>query len=612
MKKFLFSFLLLASLSANAQWFFGGGGGIKRNVIYVNEGDNLTNKFATLTNNTTMFIGPGTYDIIPIICGSITYIATNHMLLQGKTNIAIIGSGPGTIISGGSVPGAYMFIERCSNIFISGIHFRGSRPRQLAVNKYYAMIETRGTNNNIVFKDLILEGFGGHGISDLWGTRWASQFSIKNCVFFNGCETNIGDAYPTGVAVAGGGTGYAAGNTLTVVGGTFSTAVKLHVVTAGGGIISAVVITNSPAAYSVFPANPVSVTGGSGSGATFNLSSWGLGTADGAAISGIGNNWTIDGNYFDECFRGIEVEGSGAGSRRMFNNIIKNNTITQFGEYGIFCQDNLSGGDNMSDIIISGNIITSNKWNGITGYSPQAISLNGGRNMVVSDNIIKGLDSGARGISVTGAAKCNGLIIRNNILEDFGTTYSMIEVLQSTYNISNVTILGNILKTTTSMVDGAIYVKAYDAIIQNNQIINAGGLGIKLASCNNFLVYGNRANDTRSPRTMTWGLSIDAGCTNIWHYDNNFASTLSGTVTNLSVNGNNVGSALLSSGAATVHIGTNMISPISIISLAPSNTFDAATGHLLVSNRTAHSFIIRSTSATDSRHIFWRITQGNQ
>jgi len=76
--------------------------------------------------------------------------------------------------------------------------------------------------------------------------------------------------------IQSGGTGYTAGDTLTVVGGTGSAAI-LTVSTVSSGVITAITINSGGFGnYSVLPTNPVSVTGGTGSSATFNLSSWGL------------------------------------------------------------------------------------------------------------------------------------------------------------------------------------------------------------------------------------------------------------------------------------------------------------------------------------------------
>jgi len=83
--------------------------------------------------------------------------------------------------------------------------------------------------------------------------------------------TAIANLGVTAVAIAGGGTGYTAGDTLTVVGGT-GTAAQLTVGTVSSGVITAISVAVQNGIYSVFPTSPVSVTGGTGSGATFNIS----------------------------------------------------------------------------------------------------------------------------------------------------------------------------------------------------------------------------------------------------------------------------------------------------------------------------------------------------
>lgn len=72
------------------------------------------------------------------------------------------------------------------------------------------------------------------------------------------------------VAVTAGGTGYAVGDTLTLPANTGP--IVLKVTTAAGGIISAVSISNPGSATKPGPAGAQSVTGGSGTGATFTVS----------------------------------------------------------------------------------------------------------------------------------------------------------------------------------------------------------------------------------------------------------------------------------------------------------------------------------------------------
>ena len=78
-----------------------------------------------------------------------------------------------------------------------------------------------------------------------------------------------------------GGTGYADGDLLETSGGTAAITAKISVITAGtGGSIDpadgAELRVTTPGAYSALPSNPVSLTGGSGSGAQINVTSWAL------------------------------------------------------------------------------------------------------------------------------------------------------------------------------------------------------------------------------------------------------------------------------------------------------------------------------------------------
>jgi hypothetical protein len=71
--------------------------------------------------------------------------------------------------------------------------------------------------------------------------------------------------------VQAGGTGYTVNDTLTVVGGTPTALAATYTVTAvSAGVVTAVTALNF-ASYSALPTNPVSVTGGTGTGATLNL-----------------------------------------------------------------------------------------------------------------------------------------------------------------------------------------------------------------------------------------------------------------------------------------------------------------------------------------------------
>jgi hypothetical protein len=77
--------------------------------------------------------------------------------------------------------------------------------------------------------------------------------------------------------ITSGGTGYTVNDVLTFVGGTIglgTNAAQVTVTTVSSGVITGISIARFGDGYSVVPTNPISVTGGSGSGATFTVSGW--------------------------------------------------------------------------------------------------------------------------------------------------------------------------------------------------------------------------------------------------------------------------------------------------------------------------------------------------
>lgn len=75
--------------------------------------------------------------------------------------------------------------------------------------------------------------------------------------------------------VVNGGTGYSVNDVLVISGGAFTTAAQVVVSAVSGGVITAVTRGAIGVGYTSVPTNPVSVTGGTGTGATFNVS-WGV------------------------------------------------------------------------------------------------------------------------------------------------------------------------------------------------------------------------------------------------------------------------------------------------------------------------------------------------
>lgn len=108
--------------------------------------------------------------------------------------------------------------------------------------------------------------------------------------------------------IAGGGTGYTAGDILTLVGGTKTTAATIKVMAVSSGVITSARVETAGVAYTVNPGNPVSVTGGTGTGATFTCTFTGTASGD-------------PGQHCDDSGNGIvsDVNTSLAESRSLHN-----------------------------------------------------------------------------------------------------------------------------------------------------------------------------------------------------------------------------------------------------------------------------------------------------
>jgi hypothetical protein len=100
----------------------------------------------------------------------------------------------------------------------------------------------------------------------------------------------VGSMVNLGGTVVSGGTGYTLNDVLTVVGGTSTgTAATLTVTGVSSGAVTTVSAANF-GQYTALPTNPVSVTGGTGSSATFNLS-WGIGSNPSFNITAAGSGY---------------------------------------------------------------------------------------------------------------------------------------------------------------------------------------------------------------------------------------------------------------------------------------------------------------------------------
>lgn len=154
-----------------------------------------------------------------------------------------------------------------NNNGISGLDFFDSIDGKV-FGGYAASNTVRGIEIDSASNGCIVTGFqaSSNGDVDISVFRSAD-------VQLNGCEGNV-RAWDSGsvstAAVSAGGTGYGVGNVLTLVGGTGPTPATLTVSSVSAGVITGVTVSNA-GNYNTFPAEPVAVTGGAGTGATFTI-----------------------------------------------------------------------------------------------------------------------------------------------------------------------------------------------------------------------------------------------------------------------------------------------------------------------------------------------------
>lgn len=215
----------------------------------------------------------------------------------------------------------------------------------------------------------------------------------------------IGTSLQNITAIATGGTGYVAGNILTVSGGTSVVAAQIEVLTVGGsGEVLTARIRNA-GLYTTTPANDASVTGGSGTGATFTLS-WGTNgwtsrratncanALQSAAVAVGGTGYavndvlTVSGGTFSSqaTVRVATVDGGGAVTSVVVVNqgdytTAPANPASTTGGSGTGCTLNLTFGSGEREIILEGSGSGSDEI--IVGWKTFFDSASGARNMIL-------------------------------------------------------------------------------------------------------------------------------------------------------------------------------------------------------------------------------------
>jgi hypothetical protein len=177
----------------------------------------------------------------------------------------------------------------------------------------------------------------------------------------------IGNMFNISATIQAGGTGYTVNDVLTPVGGTSDGVARLTVTSVSGGVITGISTTGF-GTYSVLPTNPVSVTGGTGSSATFNLT-YGVSTT-GLSITNAGSGYVEQPT--------VSFSGGGGSGAAAYATVGSATTVRGLGSNIIF---NTPGGPAFR---ISDNSITTNGYFAAYGLSSagQLFSIGSGTGFV--------------------------------------------------------------------------------------------------------------------------------------------------------------------------------------------------------------------------------------
>ena len=217
------------------------------------------------------------------ILTAIGNITGGNLTTSGTANVGTLIAGATTNnyaqITGGGAGKAVQFQSLGSDAAVSlAIQSKGTGAIDLAAGSSGVNISNGGTVTAITRTNTGT----GFSTNPTWSatvptTAGGVQSTGTTTIGFVGAATSINS----------GGTGYAVNDVLTIVGGTFTTAAQITVTSVSAGVITGLSVSNA-GAYTVAPTSPVSVTGGTGSGATFAHTGLGVITL---AISNAGSGY---------------------------------------------------------------------------------------------------------------------------------------------------------------------------------------------------------------------------------------------------------------------------------------------------------------------------------
>jgi len=270
----------VASTTPVTNLSIGGNAGTVTNGVYTTDTGTVTNTMlagsianAKLTNSSITF--GSTAQALGSTVSGLSGVTIDNGAVGGTTPAAVtattlIGGGGSANygqITGGATGKAVQFQTLGSDGNVSlAIQPKGTGAIDLAAGSSGVNISNGGT------------------VTAITGTALGSYTTVPTITI--SAPTTAGGTQATGTVamqtlvatIQSGGSGYAIGDTITFTGGTFSTPATLTVATLSGSAI-ATFTSNNGGTYTVLPTNPISTTtSGAGTGATFNVTSWGVRT----------------------------------------------------------------------------------------------------------------------------------------------------------------------------------------------------------------------------------------------------------------------------------------------------------------------------------------------
>jgi len=209
-------------------------------------------------------VGGGAVKPLPVMWDRIAY-GTAMTIKDGTAGAPVTFSD--LYAADSATANQYGFIGKATGIYFGAGKFKFGTTGQTAVTVF------TDTNQVLVWQDMpvasgfyefALAGAASFATTMTLGS-YAGGLTSGGCVIRGAGLTTRRLIVPVIVA---GGTGYTAGDVLTVSGGTFATAAQFKVITVSGGVITEIRM-ETLGVYSVPPTGTLSVTGGTGASATF-------------------------------------------------------------------------------------------------------------------------------------------------------------------------------------------------------------------------------------------------------------------------------------------------------------------------------------------------------